>query len=183
MTATLFVPTGFVGGRSSWLQGADGERPMLSWETIASLAREASSWLARSDAHGGGRQRAPRSSKTMRAPAGSSSRITSGSRSRASPIHSATTRRRPPGGARRGLPPGLRRRRAPARAHDDRWALPRMQVLGHTTPEEVAEMVTWRPPLAARASGELEATRLAGRTPMLAGWGPAEAGRLEGAVR
>ena len=29
MTATVFVPTGFVGGRSSWLQGADASEPLL----------------------------------------------------------------------------------------------------------------------------------------------------------
>ena len=40
MTATLFVPTGYVGGRSGWLRGEDAQRPMLSWATLVSLAQQ-----------------------------------------------------------------------------------------------------------------------------------------------
>ena len=54
----------------------------------------------------------------------------------------------------------------PARPGDDRWALPRLQVWDDTTPEALVAMVTWRPPLATRASGALQATRLASGTPM-----------------
>ena len=70
----------------------------------------------------------------------------------------------------------------PARAHDDRWALPRMQVLNRTTPAEVAQMVTWKPSPSSRiwASSKQHVWRLGRR---IAEWGPAEAGRLEGAVR
>jgi peptidoglycan/xylan/chitin deacetylase (PgdA/CDA1 family) len=39
MTATLFVPTAFVGSTSSWLGGEDGRRPMLSWAELGDLAR------------------------------------------------------------------------------------------------------------------------------------------------
>ena len=40
MTATLFIPTGYVGGHAGWLRGEDALRPMLSWATIESLARQ-----------------------------------------------------------------------------------------------------------------------------------------------
>jgi peptidoglycan/xylan/chitin deacetylase (PgdA/CDA1 family) len=39
-TATLFVPTAFVGKTSSWLRGVDGEHPMLSWQALRDLAKE-----------------------------------------------------------------------------------------------------------------------------------------------
>ncbi len=39
-TATLFVPTAFVGGKSGWLNGADAQHPMLSWGALRDLARE-----------------------------------------------------------------------------------------------------------------------------------------------
>jgi peptidoglycan/xylan/chitin deacetylase (PgdA/CDA1 family) len=38
-SATLFLTTGFVGGRSAWLQGPAGELPMLTWETVAEVDR------------------------------------------------------------------------------------------------------------------------------------------------
>jgi peptidoglycan/xylan/chitin deacetylase (PgdA/CDA1 family) len=37
MTATLYVSTAYVGGRSTWL-GPDGEQPMLTWDAIRDLA-------------------------------------------------------------------------------------------------------------------------------------------------
>ncbi len=36
MTATLYVSTAYVGGRSTWL-GPDGEQPMLGWDAIRDL--------------------------------------------------------------------------------------------------------------------------------------------------
>ncbi len=38
-SATVFLPTGRVGGEADWDQGAD-HRPLMSWDTIAELARE-----------------------------------------------------------------------------------------------------------------------------------------------
>jgi len=37
ISATLYVSTAYVGGRSSWL-GPDGEQPMLTWDGIARVA-------------------------------------------------------------------------------------------------------------------------------------------------
>jgi peptidoglycan/xylan/chitin deacetylase (PgdA/CDA1 family) len=39
MTATLFVPTAYVGGRSGWMQHeGEGERAILSWAALAEIA-------------------------------------------------------------------------------------------------------------------------------------------------
>ena len=70
----------------------------------------------------------------------------------------------------------------PARAGDDRWALPRLQVSDDTTPEALVAMVTWRPPLATRAWARSK-QRVWHLGRRCAGWGPAEAGRLQGARR
>lgn len=41
LTATVYVSTGHVGGRSRWLKDAgEGERPMLSWDQISELHAE-----------------------------------------------------------------------------------------------------------------------------------------------
>lgn len=39
-SATLFVPTAFVGGRSGWLPGSDGQHLILSWRALRDLAKE-----------------------------------------------------------------------------------------------------------------------------------------------
>lgn len=39
MTATLFVPTAYVGGRSGWMDcEGEGDRPLLSWAALAEIA-------------------------------------------------------------------------------------------------------------------------------------------------
>jgi peptidoglycan/xylan/chitin deacetylase (PgdA/CDA1 family) len=39
MTATLFVPTGYVGGSSGWMHGeGEGDRRILSWAALAEIA-------------------------------------------------------------------------------------------------------------------------------------------------
>jgi peptidoglycan/xylan/chitin deacetylase (PgdA/CDA1 family) len=39
-TATLYVPTAFVGETSRWLGGSDAKRPLLSWGDLRGLAKE-----------------------------------------------------------------------------------------------------------------------------------------------
>ncbi len=36
--ATFFIPTAFVGGRARWLDGADAERAMFSWDALAGIS-------------------------------------------------------------------------------------------------------------------------------------------------
>lgn len=39
LTATLFAPTGYVGGRSGWMDcEGEGDRPILSWNALAEIA-------------------------------------------------------------------------------------------------------------------------------------------------
>jgi peptidoglycan/xylan/chitin deacetylase (PgdA/CDA1 family) len=70
----------------------------------------------------------------------------------------------------------------PARAGDDRWALPRLQVWNDTTPEALLELVARRPALAAREWAQAkQSVWRSGRR--WAGLGPIEAGRVRGADR
>jgi peptidoglycan/xylan/chitin deacetylase (PgdA/CDA1 family) len=40
MTATLFVPTGYVGGRSGWMRtDGEGDRAVLSWQELGEISR------------------------------------------------------------------------------------------------------------------------------------------------
>jgi peptidoglycan/xylan/chitin deacetylase (PgdA/CDA1 family) len=183
MTATLFVPSGYVGGRSGWLRGADARRPMLDWETIRSLARAG----FEIGSHGRMHMAADLNPSQLIERDASASRleleegIGYAVRSFAYPFgyHS-------PGGRRAIRAAGYLQACAvgdlPARPGDDRWALPRLQVWNNTTPEALAAMVTWQPPLTARtwARSKQGVWHLGRRW---AGWGPIEAGRLQGAAR
>lgn len=183
MTATLFVPTGYVGGRSSWLRRADAERPMLSWETIVSLAGQGFEL----GSHG-----------QMHLAADVNAHEVVENDARASRVELEDHIGQPvtsfaypfgyhsPAGRRAVRAAGYRQACAvgelPTGAHDDRLALPRMQVLSHTTPAEVAEMATWRPSPTSRVwARSKQRVWQFGRH--LAEWGPAEAGRVQGAPR
>jgi peptidoglycan/xylan/chitin deacetylase (PgdA/CDA1 family) len=50
-SATLFVPTAFVGGRSSWMPGEDSQHPLLSWQGLRDLAKEKIDIAAHGHAH------------------------------------------------------------------------------------------------------------------------------------
>jgi peptidoglycan/xylan/chitin deacetylase (PgdA/CDA1 family) len=183
MTATLFVPTGYVGGHSGWLHGMDARRPMLSWATIVSLAQEGFEIASHGRTHMAADLNAPdlveydaRASRLAL-----EQRIGREVSSFAYPFgyHSASARRAVrAAGYRQACAVGD----LPARAGDDRWALPRLQVWDNTTPEALAAMVTWRPPLARRAWAHSK-QRVWHLGRRCAGWGPAEAGRLQGARR
>ena len=52
MVATLYVPTGYVGGRSSWLADeAEHERPLLSWPQLLEIAGHGVECGAHSHSH------------------------------------------------------------------------------------------------------------------------------------
>ena len=183
MTATLFVPTGYVGGHSGWLRGEDAQRPMLSWATIGSLAREGFEIASHGRMHLAADLNAPelveRDARASRIEL--EDRIGRAVSSFAYPFgyHSTSGRRAVrAAGYRQACAVGD----LPARAGDNRWALPRLQVWNDTTPEALVAMVTWRPPLATRAwvHSKQGVWHLGRRC---AGWGPAEAGRLQGARR
>ena len=183
MTATLFVPTAYVDGNSAWLRGEDANRPMLGWATIDSLAEEGFEIASHGRLHLAADlnpakliERDARASRLEL-----EDRIGRAVTSFAYPFgyHSASGRRAVrAAGYRQACAVGD----LPARAGDDRWALPRLQVWADTTPEALVAMVTWRPLLATRAwARSKQGVWHLGRR--CAGWGPAEAGRLQGARR
>jgi peptidoglycan/xylan/chitin deacetylase (PgdA/CDA1 family) len=183
MSATLFVPSGYVGGQSGWLRGADAQRPMLSWETVAALAREGFEIGSHGRLHLAADLNAPelieRDARFSRVELEDC--IGRTVRSFAYPFgyHSASGRSAVRAA---GYDQACAVGDLPARTGDDRWALPRLQVWDRTTPEALVAMVTSQPPRAARvwARSKQRVWRLGRR---YAGWGPPEAGRLRGALR
>jgi peptidoglycan/xylan/chitin deacetylase (PgdA/CDA1 family) len=183
MTATLFVPSGYIGGRSGWLPGADGQRPILSRQAVESLASDG----FEIGSHGRMHLAADVNDPELVQSDARASRLELEDcigrpvTSFAYPFgyHSAA-------GQRAVRAAGYRQACAvgdlPARTGDNRWALPRLQVDNHTTPAALLQMVAWRPRPPARAWARAkQSVWHMGRRHV--GWGPAEAGRLRGAPR
>jgi peptidoglycan/xylan/chitin deacetylase (PgdA/CDA1 family) len=183
MSATLFIPSGHIGGTSRWLRGSDARRPMLSWEAIESLARDGFEIGSHGRMHLAAdvnpRDVVERDARASRLEL--EDRIGRPVRSFAYPFgyHSAPARRAVrAAGYRQACAVG----ELHARAGDDRWGLPRLQIDDRTTPEQRVAMVTSSAPLAARtwARSKQRVWRWGRR---YAGWGPPEASRLQGALR
>jgi peptidoglycan/xylan/chitin deacetylase (PgdA/CDA1 family) len=179
LPATLFVPTAFIGARASWLHGDDGRRPMLSWSATAELARagfEIGSHgkfhlAADVNAHELIRKDAAASKNELE------QRLGRPALSFAYPFgyHSRRARRvvRDVGFAQACAVNDL-----PARAGDDRWALPRLQVDNGTSPESLIAMINWQPATMARRWAHLKQSAWRAGRRWGAGWGPAEANRI-----
>jgi peptidoglycan/xylan/chitin deacetylase (PgdA/CDA1 family) len=183
MAATVFVPTAYVGGKSAWLPGDDANRPMLSWATIDSLAKEGFEIASHGRLHMAAdlnpAELVERDARASRLEL--EDRIGHEVTSFAYPFgyHSASGRRAVrAAGYRQACAVGD----LPACAGDDRWALPRLQVRADTTPESLVTMVTRRPPPATRAWARSK-QRVWHLGRRYAGLGPAEAGQLRGARR
>ena len=179
----MFVPTAYVGGKSAWLPSDDANRPMLSWAAIDSLAEEGFEIASHGRLHMAAdlnpAELVERDARDSRLEL--EDRIGRAVTSFAYPFgyHSASGRHAVrAAGYRQACAVGD----LPARTGDDRWALPRLQVRGDTTPEALVAMVTRRPPLAARAWARSK-QRVWHLGRRCAGLGPAEAGRLQGARR
>ena len=183
MTATLFVPSGYIGGHSAWLRGPDGRRPMLSREAIASLAREGFEIGSHGRSHLAADLNRP---ELVERDARASKHELEDCIGRpvdsfAYPFgyHSPSARRAVYAA---GYLQACAVGELPARARDDRWALPRLQVHNHTTPDELVAMVTTSTPRPARAWARSK-QRVWSLGRRYAGWGPPEAGLIEGALR
>ena len=180
LPATLFVPTGYVGGCARWLHGEDGERPMLSWAALADLARDGFEIGSHGRMHIAADINPP---EMVRRDALASrieleDRLGHEAQSFAYPFgyHTAQARAaiRDAGFAQACAVGDL-----PARADEDRWALPRLQVWGGTTPDALLTLVCRRPSDATRTMAHAkQALWRAGRR--WASWGPPEARRVEG---
>jgi peptidoglycan/xylan/chitin deacetylase (PgdA/CDA1 family) len=175
LPATLFVPSGFVGGSSSWLNGRDGEQAMMSWDSLSDLMRSGFEIGSHGHMHlAADVNRAELVERDARASkAEIEDHLGQEARSFAYPFgyHAAPARSavRAAGFAQACAVGDL-----PACAEDDRWALPRLQVWRGTTPESLLEMVRWQPSRVGRgfAHAKQHLWR-AGRR--WAGWGPLEA--------
>lgn len=182
LPATLFVPSGFVGGSSRWLTGRDGEQAMLSWDAIGDLARAGFEIGSHGHMHLAADvnpvelvERDARVSKVLL-----EDHLGEEARSFAYPFgyHAAPARSAVKAA---GFAQACAVGDLPASCTDDRWALPRLQVLRGTTPEALVAMVRWQPTRAARglAHAKQQLWRVGRR---FAGWGPVEAGPVQGAV-
>ncbi|MGB0096064.1 MAG: polysaccharide deacetylase family protein [Solirubrobacteraceae bacterium] len=180
MTATLFVPSGYVGGHSSWLRGADAQRPMLSWQTIASLSAEG----FEIGSHGQIHLAADLNGEALVEQDARASRLElEDGIGRAVQSFAYPFGYHSPSGRRAVRAAGYRQACAvgdlPARPGDNRWALPRLQVFSDTTPEALIAMARWQAPLAARVRARSKQhVWYMGRR--CVGWGPPEAARLQG---
>jgi peptidoglycan/xylan/chitin deacetylase (PgdA/CDA1 family) len=183
MTATLFVPSGYVGGHSQWLRGADAGRPMLSWKAIESLAQDGFEIGSHGRMHLAADVNEP---EVVELDARASRLELEDHIGRPVTSFAYPFGYHSPAAQRAVRTAGFRQACAvgdlPARAGDNRWALPRLQVGNHTTPEALMAMVEWRPrpPAQAWPRSKQGIWRLGRRS---AGWGPSEAGRGEGAPR
>jgi peptidoglycan/xylan/chitin deacetylase (PgdA/CDA1 family) len=152
LPATLFVPSGYVGASSSWLSGEDGQRTMLSWSALSDLAQDGFEIGSHGRMHIAADVNRPEvvGRDAMASRIELEDHLGCEVPSFAYPFgyHTARARRavRAAGFAQACAVGDL-----PARAGDDRWALPRLQVWSGTTPEALLAMVRRRPVGAARA--------------------------------
>jgi peptidoglycan/xylan/chitin deacetylase (PgdA/CDA1 family) len=178
LPATLFIPTAYVGSASGWLPGDDAWRPMCSWDAIADLARAG----FEIGSHGHRHLAADINSPQLVQHDAWVSRIeledhldhavTSFAYPFGYHARSARAAVRAAGFARACALGDL-----PAHAGADRWALPRLQVLSHTSPEDLLRLVRRRATAPARGwANSKQSIWRAGRR--WAGWVPIEAGRL-----
>ncbi len=180
--ATLFVPSRFIGERARWLRGADGRRPILSRTEIADLHTQG----FEIGSHGRRHLAADINDPGVVFRDALASRVEleecTGEwvRSFAYPFgyHSAAGRTaiRQAGYWQACAVGDLH-----ARAADDRWALPRLQVRSDTTAEALIAMVT-RPASAPARRWAQAKQRVWGLGRRFAQVGPVEARRLSGAV-
>jgi len=183
LPTALFVPTAYVGGRSQWLPGGDGRRPMLSWDDLGELARGGFEIGSHGRLHLAAdvnpvalvRRDAVASKAELE------DRLGVAVESFAYPFGYQTAQ------ARRaireaGYAQAFTVGDLPACGQDDRWALPRLQVSGRTGADALLAMIRWRPSCAARswAHAKQDVWR-AGRR--LVGWGPEAAGPIGGPGR
>ena len=183
LTATVFVPTKYVGRCASWLSGADARRPLLSHADLIDLDAQGFEIGSHGHAHIAADIHPPAvvTSDAWTSRVELENCLGRPTRSFAYPFgyHSRAGRRAVSAA---GFAQACAVGDLPAHPSDQRWALPRLQVLNLTTTEELVELITRRPGTPSRswAHAKQSAWR-AGRRWL--GWGPAEAARTVGVAR
>lgn len=173
--ATLFVPSGYVGGRARWLTGEDGDRPLLDWVAIEGLAGAGLEVGSHGHRHLAADLNAP---AIVREDAAYSkgvleSRLGREVRSYAYPFGYQTQAARQAVRA-AGFSQACAIMDLPALISDDPFALPRLHVGPQTTPERLVALVSSRPIGLARRRAELK-QRIWRTGRRWVGWGPPEA--------
>jgi peptidoglycan/xylan/chitin deacetylase (PgdA/CDA1 family) len=152
LPATLFVPSGFVGGTSRWLREPDADRAMVSWSDLDELARAGFEIGSHGRAHLAADvnplERVRRDAAESRVDLEDRLGIPVTSFAYPFGYHTAGARRaiREAGFAQACAVGDLA-----ACPGDDRWALPRLAVTPETTAEALLATVSRAPSRAARA--------------------------------
>jgi peptidoglycan/xylan/chitin deacetylase (PgdA/CDA1 family) len=151
LTATLFVPTAYVGDTARWLRGEERKRPMLSWGAVADLAGAGFEVASHGRLHLAVDVNPP---ELVRRDAAASKAELEGHlghevASFAYPFgYETPSARRAVRAA--GFAQACSVGEFPARPRDDRWALPRLDVRASTTPEALLARINSHPSLASR---------------------------------
>lgn len=174
--ATLFVPTAFVGASAGWLRGDDGNRPMLGWSALAELAGAGMEIGSHGHRHLAADVNDPEliRADALRSRAELQDRLGRDVRSFGFPFGYG-----PPAARmavrRAGFAQACVVADLPAQAGEDRFALPRLDVGPHMTPEALLSVVRHRPSSPARWRARArQRVWTVGRRRL--GWGPPEAG-------
>ncbi len=179
LSATLFVPSAFVGTSASWLHGDDGKQPMMTWAAITELAQTGFEIGSHGKFHLAADVNSP---ELIRDDAVASKteleqRLGTSVASFAYPYGYYTRRARQAvrdaGYAQACVVYDL-----PARARDDRWTLPRLLVDNQTSPEALVAMLRWQPRAVTRYWVRLKQHIWRTGRRLGTGWGPPEAGRM-----
>jgi peptidoglycan/xylan/chitin deacetylase (PgdA/CDA1 family) len=177
-TATIFVPTAFVGAEAGWLRGEDRDRPVLDWDGLRALAKAG----AEIGSHGHQHLACDVNPVDLVERDACCSRDAIGEQLGRAPSSFAFPFGFGPPAARQAI------RRAGfdqavvvsdrvARTGDDRYALPRLEIGPGVTGESLLALVRRRPGAIGRGwSNTKQRVWTAGRR--YAGWGPPEAGRV-----
>jgi peptidoglycan/xylan/chitin deacetylase (PgdA/CDA1 family) len=174
-TATVFVPTAYVGGHAGWLRGADARRPLMSWTDLSALADIGLEIGSHGHRHLACDVNDPEVVRldALRSRLELERQLDREVSSFAFPFGYG-----PPAARRAVRDAGFAQACVvadlPAQARDDRFALPRLHVGPGTSPEALVELVLRRPVAARRWwSQTKQRAWTVGRRH--AGWGPPEA--------
>ncbi len=155
--ATLFVPTGYVGGSAAWMTGDDGDRPLLGWSELEELTEAGWELGSHGHRHLAADLTAP---EVVREDAARSrdaleSHLGHEAQSYAYPfgLQTAAARRAVRAA---GFSIACAVVDLPAVASDDPFALPRLFIKPDTTAELLVQLVSSRPGSLARRRAEVK---------------------------
>lgn len=179
LSATLFVPSAFVGTSTSWLRGDDGKQPTMTWAAITELAQAGFEIGSHGKFHLAVDVNSP---ELIRDEAAASKTELEQRLGRPVPSFAYPfgyyTRRARQAVRDAGYAQACVVYDLPARAGDDRWTLPRLLVDNQTSPEALIAMVRWQPRAVARYLVRVKQHIWRTGRRLGTGWGPPEAGRM-----